>query len=182
MARKSSKRKTTTKKKSTKKEKTTKKKKTKQKVAKSRKTTKKKKPTTKKKSAKKQKRFLKKDLDAYREKLLNLKDDLMKQIQEISDESLRKSQQEASGDITAYSLHLADRASDSYERDFNLGLVSSERRIVMEIDEALKRIDDGKYGYCQMCNKPIAKRRLKAIPYARYGTKCQEKIEKEQAR
>lgn len=141
-----------------------------------------KKKTAKKKAGKKKKRFLKKELNAYREKLLNLKDDLMKQIQEISDESLRKSQQEASGDISAYSLHLADRASDSYERDFNLGLVSSERRIVMEIDEALKRIDDNQYGFCQMCKKPIAKRRLEAIPYARYGTKCQQKIEKEEER
>lgn len=141
-----------------------------------------KKKTTKKKTTKKKKRFLKKELNAYREKLLDLKDDIMKQIQEISDESLRKSQQEASGDISAYSLHLADRASDSYERDFNLGLISSERRIVMEIDEALKRIDDNQYGFCQMCKKPIAKRRLDAIPYARYGTKCQQKIETEQGR
>jgi RNA polymerase-binding protein DksA len=141
-----------------------------------------KKKTTKKKTTKKKKRFLKKELNAYREKLLDLKDDIMKQIQEVSDESLRKSQQEASGDISAYSLHLADRASDSYERDFNLGLISSERRIVMEIDEALKRIDDNQYGFCQMCKKPIAKRRLDAIPYARYGTKCQQKIETEQGR
>jgi RNA polymerase-binding protein DksA len=140
------------------------------------------KKTTAKKKTTKKKRFLKKELNAYREKLLDLKDDIMKQIQEISDESLRKSQQEASGDISAYSLHLADRASDSYERDFNLGLVSSERRIVMEIDEALKRIDENQYGFCQMCKKPIAKRRLDAIPYARYGTKCQQKIETEQGR
>ncbi|MCF7873526.1 MAG: TraR/DksA family transcriptional regulator [Candidatus Omnitrophica bacterium] len=152
---------------------------TKKKASKAKKTTAKKK-TIKKKFKKKKKRFLKKELNAYREKLLNLKDDLMKQIQEISDESLRKSQQEASGDISAYSLHLADRASDSYERDFNLGLVSSERRIVMEIDEALKRIDEKQYGFCQMCKKPIAKRRLDAIPYARYGTKCQKKIEEEE--
>ncbi len=136
----------------------------------------------KKKSRKKKKRFSKKELNDYREKLLDLKDDIMKQIQEISEESLRKSQQEASGDISAYSLHLADRASDTYERDFNLGLVSSERRVVMEIDEALKRIDDNQYGFCQMCKKPIAKRRLEAIPYARYGAKCQQKIEKEQER
>jgi DnaK suppressor protein len=141
-----------------------------------------KKTTKKNKSQKKKKRFLKKELESYREKLLNLKDDLTKQIQEITDESLRKSQQEASGDISAYSMHLADRASDAYERDFNLGLVSAERKEIMEIDEALKRIDDNEYGFCQMCKKPIAKRRLDAIPYARYGTKCQKKIEEEHQR
>ncbi|MCF7895113.1 MAG: TraR/DksA family transcriptional regulator [Candidatus Omnitrophica bacterium] len=157
----------------------------KKKSSQSKKTPKKKRTTAKKTTAKKKskkKRFLKKELGVYREKLLDLKDDLTKQIQEISDESLRKSQQEASGDISAYSLHLADRASDAYERDFNLGLISAERKTIMEIDEALKRIDDNEYGFCQMCKKPIAKRRLDAIPYARYGTKCQKKIEKDQER
>ncbi len=127
-------------------------------------------------------RFSKKELEGYRDRLLDLKDDLIKQIQEISEESLRKSQNEASGDITTYSMHLADRASDSYERDFNLNLVSSEKRIVIEIDKALKRLELDEYGFCLSCKKPITKQRLNAIPYARYGTKCQEEIEKEQSR
>jgi len=81
--------------------------------------------------------------------------------------------------MSGYGLHMADVASDNYERDFNLGIVSKERRIVMDIDAALKRIDEGTYGVCQMCGKPITKSRLKAIPYARYSKKCQEKMEKE---
>lgn len=146
------------------------------------KTTGKKKGCSRKPVKKKKDRFSRKELESYREKLLDLKDDLMKQIQEISEESLRKSQSEASGDITNHSLHLADRASDTYERDFHLSLVSSERRIVAQIDEALKRIEHKEYGFCARCGKPIAKQRLEAIPYARYETKCQEEIEKEQER
>lgn len=130
-------------------------------------------------SKKPKRRFLRKDLDMYREKLLNLKDDVMAQIREISKDTLMKSQKDISGDISGYSIHPADAASDSYERDFNLELVSNERRIVMEIDEALKRVEDGTYGICQMSGKPIKKLRLKAIPYAKYSKKCQEKIEKE---
>ena len=84
-----------------------------------------------------------------------------------------------SGDISGYGLHIADVASDNYERDFNLGLVSNERKIVMDIDEALKRIDENIYGVCQKCVKPVVKTRLKAIPYAKYCKKCQEKIESE---
>lgn len=133
-----------------------------------------------KKSASRKERFSKKELEVYRDKLLDLKDDLMKQIHEISEESLRKSQNEASGDITKHSLHLADRASDTYERDFNLSLVSSESKIVTEIDEALKRIEHNEYGFCLKCGKPIAKKRLDAIPYARHETKCQEEIERQQ--
>ena len=127
----------------------------------------------------KKRKLSKKEIESYREQLLDLKDDFMKKIQEITEESLRKPQNEASGDITNYSLHLADRASDTYERDFSLGLVSAERKIVAEIDEALRRIEDNEYGFCLKCGKPIAKRRLDAIPYARHGTKCQKEIEEE---
>ena len=74
---------------------------------------------------------------------------------------------------------MADVASDSYERDFNLGLVSSEREIILSIDDALKRISNKTYGLCQQCEKPISKNRLEAIPYAEYCIKCKEKLEKE---
>jgi len=125
------------------------------------------------------KRFDKKELDEYKEKLLNLKDDVLNQIKDISEDTLMKSQKEMSGDISGYSIHIADAASNSYERDFNIGLVSNERRIVMNINEALKRIEDRSYGICAGCAKAIAKTRLNAIPYARYCTKCKEKLEKE---
>lgn len=125
------------------------------------------------------KRFSKKELKFYRERLLNLKDDILEQIREISEDTIMKSQKEMSGDISGYGIHIADVATDNYERDFNLNLVSNERRIIMQIDEALKRIEDGTYGICQMSGKPISKSRLKAIPYAKYSKKCKEKIEKE---
>jgi len=125
------------------------------------------------------KRFVKKDLDFYKEKLFDLRDDVLAQIRDISKDTLMKSQKDMSGDISGYGLHLADVATDNYERDFNLNLVSSERRIVMNIDEALKRIADKSYGICAVCKKDIAKIRLDAIPHAKYCRKCKEKLEKE---
>jgi len=125
------------------------------------------------------KRFGKKDLDFYKEKLFDLKDDVLTQIRDISKDTLMKSQKDMSGDISGYGLHLADVATDNYERDFNLGLVSSERRIVVNIDEALKRIQDKSYGICGVCKKDIAKTRLDVIPHAKYCRKCKEKLEKE---
>jgi len=125
------------------------------------------------------KKMLKKDLDFYRDKLFNLKDDILKQIRDISEDTLMKSQKDISGDISGYSIHIADVATDNYERDFNLGLVSNERKIVMAIDDALKRIEEKAYGVCEDCKKPIAKSRLEAIPYARRCRKCKEKLEKE---
>ncbi|MDD3296549.1 MAG: TraR/DksA C4-type zinc finger protein [Candidatus Omnitrophica bacterium] len=134
-----------------------------------------------KKTSKKQvkRRFVKKELEAYKEKLLDLKDDIMRQMKDISEDTLMKTQKDVSGDFSGYGLHMADVATDNYERDFNLGLVSNERKTIMEIDEALKRIEDGTYGICQMSGKPIAKTRLNAIPYAKYTKKCQEQREQE---
>lgn len=124
-------------------------------------------------------RFNKKELNVYREKLLNLREDILNQIREISEDTLMKSQKDLSGDISGYTLHMADVATDNYEREFNLGLVSGERKTLLEIEEALKRIEDKSYGICKMCSKPIAKTRLKALPYAKYCRKCKEKLEKE---
>jgi RNA polymerase-binding transcription factor DksA len=96
------------------------------------------------------KSFTKKELKIYKEKLLNLKDDILNQIRDISQNTLMKSQKDLSGDISGYTLHMADVASDNYERDFNLGIVSGEREVLLEIDEALKRIEDKSYGICKM--------------------------------
>jgi len=124
-------------------------------------------------------RFTKKDLSFYKEKLFNLKDDVLTQIRDISKDTLMKSQKDMSGDISGYGIHLADVATDNYERDFNLSLVSNERKIVMNIDAALKRIEDKTYGVCAVCKKHIAKNRLSALPHAKYCRKCKEKLEKE---
>ena len=120
-----------------------------------------------------------KELNEFRELLLNMKEDILARIREISEETLMKSQKEMSGDMSGYSLHMADAASDSYERDFNLGLVTNERRLLFDVEEALKRIEEGTYGVCLVSGKPIRKTRLKVIPYAKYSTSVQSKLEKE---
>ncbi|OQX87967.1 MAG: hypothetical protein B6D55_01685 [Candidatus Omnitrophica bacterium 4484_70.2] len=125
------------------------------------------------------KKLTRRELNYYKEKLLNLREEIFAQMQDLSYQTLMRSQKDISGDISGYSLHMADVASDNYEREFSLSLVSNERKIIMEIEEALKRIEEKKYGICLMCEKNIAKRRLEAVPYARYCKRCQEKLEKE---
>ncbi|MEI8350512.1 MAG: TraR/DksA C4-type zinc finger protein [Candidatus Omnitrophota bacterium] len=125
------------------------------------------------------KKMVKKELDLYREKLLNLKEEIINKIKEISEDTLMKTQKDLSGDMSGYGLHIADVASDNYERDFSLGLVSDERKVLLEVEEALKRVESKAYGVCEKCEKTIAGIRLKAIPYTRYCKKCQEKAEKE---
>ncbi|MDD5081588.1 MAG: TraR/DksA C4-type zinc finger protein [Candidatus Omnitrophica bacterium] len=130
----------------------------------------------------KKRKILKKEAEAYKDTLINLKEDLIVQINDISHDTLMKSQKEISGDVSGYSLHPADAATDSYERDFNLGIVSSDRKVLLEVEEALKRVEDGTYGQCLCCGKDITKTRLKAIPYAKFCRTCQIKMEESEER
>lgn len=118
------------------------------------------------------------ELKVFKNKLLEVREDILNQIRDISEDTLMKSQKELSGDISGYSLHMADVATDNYEREFNFRLVSGERELLLEIDAALKRIEDKEYGSCAKCSKAIGRTRLKVIPYAKYCRKCKEEIEK----
>jgi RNA polymerase-binding transcription factor DksA len=75
-------------------------------------------------------------------------------------------------------MHQADAGSDAYDRDFALSLLSQEQDALDEIEEALKRVDAGTYGICEMSGKPIPHARLEAIPFARFTVECQTQIEK----
>lgn len=120
----------------------------------------------------------KKDVKRFKDLLVKKKINLLQGITQLTNATLKKSQREASGDLSGYAYHMADMASDVYERDFLLQLASGERDLLLKIDEALRRIEDGEYGSCLNCKKNIAKTRLKAIPHTSYCRACQEKEEK----
>ena len=120
--------------------------------------------------------MLKRQAAKFKELLLEKREEILKEIKHIARENL-KSQKEASGDLSSYSYHMADMASDSYDRELSLNIASGEQEVIYEIDEALKRIGEGKYGKCLSCNKKIPVRRLKAVPYAKHCIQCQSKEE-----
>lgn len=124
------------------------------------------------------KKFTKADLKDFKKIVLKKKEEILSDLKHISDDTLRKSQKEASGDISGYTYHMADVASDNYDREFSLGLASSERKSLYELDDALKRIEEGNFGICDDCRGIITKIRLKAVPSARLCIKCQQKKEK----
>ncbi|MDD5465880.1 MAG: TraR/DksA family transcriptional regulator [Candidatus Omnitrophica bacterium] len=124
------------------------------------------------------KKFSKKDLKEFKKIVLKKKEEIFEDFKHISDDTLRKSQKEASGDISGYTYHMADVATDNYDREFSLGLASNERKVLYELDDALKRIEDGSFGVCDDCKSQITKIRLKAVPSARLCIKCQQKREK----
>src|SRR5438105_12924123 len=82
-------------------------------------------------------------------------------------------------EASALGMHQGDAGSDAYDRDFALNLLSQEQDALYEIDEALKRIESGTYGICELCNKSIPHARLEAIPFARFTVDCQSQLEKQ---
>lgn len=118
----------------------------------------------------------KKQLDYYKKLLLNLKESFVADIKRISSNNPTLENGD-SGDVSRHVLHMADVATDMYDREFNMGLASNEREVLLRIEQALKRVGDKSFGLCIECNKPIAVARLKAIPYVDTCLKCQEKLE-----
>jgi len=131
----------------------------------------KRKKTTKKKTGSnrpKKIRLNTSDVEYFKQMLLEKRREILKNVNEIEDEALKKSRLDASGDLSSMPIHMADIGSDNYEQEFVLGLMDSERKLLREIDEALQRIEDGAYGICEGTGKPIPKARLEAQPWARY--------------
>lgn len=110
-----------------------------------------------------------KDIEMFRQMLLEKRAQLVGDVSKLRDEALSKSRQDASGDLSSMPLHMADLGTDNYEQEFTLGLIEDERALLREIDEALERIAKGTYGICLGTGKPIGKARLKAQPWAKYS-------------
>jgi DnaK suppressor protein len=85
--------------------------------------------------------------------------------------------QDANEELSGYSEHMADAGTDSYDRDFALGLLSSDQNALYEIDEAIRRIETGVYGLCELTGKPIQARRLAAIPWTRFSLEAEKQLE-----
>jgi len=116
-------------------------------------------------------------LQKQKDRLMQLRDSMLDSMLGVAKDTLR-SRAEGS-EASAFGMHQADAGSDAYDRDFALSLLSKEQDGLYEIEEALKRIDLGTYGICEMSNKPIAHARLEAIPFARYTVECQSQLEKQ---
>ena len=114
---------------------------------------------------------------SQKEKLLQLRDAMVDSMAGVAKDNLR-SRAEGS-EASAFGMHQADAGSDAYDRDFALSLLSQEQDALYEIDQALKRIELGTYGTCEMSGKSISHARLEAIPFARFTVECQSQLEKQ---
>jgi RNA polymerase-binding transcription factor DksA len=115
-------------------------------------------------------------LKLQRDRLQLLRDTLLDSMAGVAKDTLR-SRPEGS-EASAFGMHQADAGSDAYDKDFALSLLSQEQDALYEIEEALKRIDGGTYGVCEMSGKEIPIARLEALPFARLTVECQAEFER----
>jgi RNA polymerase-binding protein DksA len=118
------------------------------------------------------------ELKGFKKSLQDLQLKLNDGLDRVKGGNLNQSTKDSSGDLSGYSLHMADQATDNYDREFALNLAGNGQEILYKIDEALKRIDDKSFGICLECSKPINKSRLKVVPFAEYCVPCQSTDEK----
>lgn len=118
------------------------------------------------------------ELHGFQKSLTSLRARLRGDLAQLTDEALKGSGGDASGNLSNMPLHMADLGTETYEQDFNLSLIESEQTTIAQVEEALKRIDAGTFGACEDCGDPIARNRLQAIPYARHCIVCARKAER----
>jgi len=119
----------------------------------------------------------KKDLKHFEERLLEERKKLLSQLGYL-EKAMGQTQRDSSGDLSAYSFHMADMGTDAMEREKAFLFASAEGRQLMSVDEALRRLYRSEYGVCETCGKEIGKQRLDALPQANLCVNCQEKQEK----
>jgi len=99
-----------------------------------------------------------------RSRLESEREELNAQLTTIEDQAFAATQSDISGDV-GVDDESADAGTATFEREKELSIEQNVRDLIQKIDRALKRIDDGTYGICERCGKPIEKARIKALPY-----------------
>ena len=115
------------------------------------------------------------DLEHFRDLLLDKRRELVGDMSQMEREALRSS---GSSNLSTLPLHMADMGTDNYEQEFTLGLVEKDRNLLREINAALAKIQNGTYGICEGTGKPISKARLEAQPWARYSIEHARQLER----
>lgn len=116
----------------------------------------------------------KRELDKYKDILRRKRSELVGDIATMEEEALRQN----SGSLSSLPQHMAEQGSDASEQSLSLDLAQVDRNLIREIDEALRRIDDGTYGICELTHKPISPDRLAELPWARHSIEAARELER----
>jgi RNA polymerase-binding protein DksA len=114
----------------------------------------------------------------FKKRLIEERDRILSQMghgEIVGDEG--GSQDDARGELSHYDDHVADSATETFEREKDLAIDDSLKLLLEQVNAALAKIDDGTYGQCDRCHRPIAPGRMEAIPYATLCIECAERLE-----
>lgn len=120
----------------------------------------------------------KREIERYRRKLQALTVRMRRDATAVTDQIREGSGGQAGGALSNAPMHLGDTGTDEYLQDLNATLLEHEQFLSDEVREAFDRIDNGTFGRCESCGKPIPKERLDALPYARRCAPCAEAADK----
>jgi DnaK suppressor protein len=120
----------------------------------------------------------KKDLDYFKELLLNKRKEILEEMGVIKETSIKNSSKDATGSDATYSTHMADQGTDAQEREKAFFYASREHKYLKYLDEAIERINNGTYGICMVCGEDIPKERLEAVLITQHCVPCKMKEKK----
>ncbi|KRQ86549.1 General stress protein 16O [Caloramator mitchellensis] len=116
-------------------------------------------------------------IEKYKGKLQNERENLMKTINSMYESGLAAPQREEIGELSVNDNHPADVGTEMFDKERGFALLSNEKNMLVQIDNALERIENGNYGVCEVCGKEIEEERLDFLPYASRCVKCEnEKV------
>lgn len=120
-------------------------------------------------------------LEKFRKILLEKREFQVAEMDELMKSRVATTNKDATGDLSSYSYHMADQGTDAMEKELAFMFASKSGRLIYHIDEALRRIDDGIYGKCVVCERNISVPRLEAVPHARLCIECKSSEEEKPA-
>lgn len=118
------------------------------------------------------------EIEDYKRRLLAKRHQLLQTLEQVKPIAERKSaQSDETGDLSSLPFHQADIGTEHFEQELNQRHLERQRQNLIDIDNALGKIQEHKFGICEVDHKPISRERLKAIPWTRYCIDCEQNIE-----
>jgi DnaK suppressor protein len=118
------------------------------------------------------------DAERFRTVLLEERKRVADAIEYLHEETPGSLEDETEEIVGTVDNHLAETASATLDREIDYTLEDNAEQVLASIDAALRRIEEGTYGSCETCGRPISEERLEAIPYARQCIECKRKGER----
>jgi len=114
-----------------------------------------------------------KEIRDFKDLLLSLRERVSGEYSALKDDNMAANQRDPS---------LSDQGTDTFDREMELNMMGSEQEVIFEIDAALRRMEKGTFGICELTEEVIPKERLLALPYVRYTVDAQSELERGRAR